>query len=419
MGKLKYLIISALLTLTLSFQSLANATPSNADIMTTDELYLDSVDVATVNIYRHEVILPEGYEQYMALKDKDGVFTASFFNSDTITQSSKNTSGLHTIKTGPCIYYKTNSFDDMVAFLLLEDKSELQSVGTTGSIYVRQGSIYSLNFDLYSTNGATLYMSACDWVNNANSYEDPTPPETEDPEGGDGTGGSTGDGGGYDDSNLIGKLKSWFQSMTDAIVNMRDKVINAINTMIGSIQASIADLGNAIIERINAMYNEIIAIPDKIAELFLIDFEIIKEKMEELKGNFKIIDEVKGLWSHFRSSLEKQTKTTPTLTINLPEKYGGGSYQLLNLEPFEPYRDDIKTAIGAFLLINYLQLLFKQIPAIIQGGASITEHTTGTTQNEGYYVWTMPEKKGIEQKRGWLLGNNQTYHIEDKRHRRK
>ena len=49
-------------------------------------------------------------------------------------------------------------------------------------------------------------------------------------------------------------------------------------------------------------------------------------------------------------------------------------------------------------------IIFKQIPAIIQGAPNVTEHNTQPTQQDNsYYVWTMPETKGIEKKNKWLL----------------
>lgn len=193
-------------------------------------------------------------------------------------------------------------------------------------------------------------------------------------------------------TNLIDSLGTWFDDIGHWFANLgnsigqwftdlRDSIGQWFTDLGNSIGQWFSDLGNSIGQWFTDLFStlgEILNYLNPFHENFFLKIAFIPSdgfipnKFDELKESFDDRLPIIGtLTELFNSMTQNQTRirsmdsTKPTFTMELPEKWGGKTVQVINFDPIDPYVPYIKTLIRFFLWIPFIIKIYKRLPQVI------------------------------------------------------
>lgn len=178
-------------------------------------------------------------------------------------------------------------------------------------------------------------------------------------------------------TNLVDSLGSWFNDIGQWFANLGNSIgqwftnlIDDINGIAESIGGWFNDLFSTLGEILNYLnpFHENFFL--KIA--FIPSDGFISNKFDELK---EALDDrlpiIGTLTELFNSMTQNQTRiqsmgsTKPTFTMELPEKWGGQTVEVINFDIIDPYIPYVKTIIRFMIWIPFLIKIYKRLPQII------------------------------------------------------
>lgn len=108
----------------------------------------------------------------------------------------------------------------------------------------------------------------------------------------------------------------------------------------------------------------------------------LKKLDEIIKSKFPFIDQLASIInpSYYSVSI---SDSAPSITFVLPEKYGGGTHELIDFSYFDEYRDFIFAFMRVIIWFPFLKWLYGRIPSLINGGMGMDYQNkhTGTLTN--------------------------------------
>lgn len=139
------------------------------------------------------------------------------------------------------------------------------------------------------------------------------------------------------------------------------------------------DTQAGILSSVKNIAQNVIALPQTIAEaikgIFVPDTALTTEITDAFAEKFAFVPTLHRLGTDLLSI--GPDSTPPVVYIHLEDAEGaidyGGTTKALDMSWYQRYKEDGDRIIGGFLWLSFLWLLFKRVPAIINGGEMMTE----------------------------------------------
>lgn len=139
------------------------------------------------------------------------------------------------------------------------------------------------------------------------------------------------------------------------------------------------DTQAGILSSVKNIAQNVIALPQTIAEaikgIFVPDAALTTEITDAFAAKFSFVPTLHRLGTDLLS-IGPDSKP-PVVYIHLEDAEGaidyGGTTKALDMSWYQRYKEDGDRIIGGFLWLGFLWLLFKRVPAIINGGEMMTE----------------------------------------------
>jgi phage-related protein len=185
-------------------------------------------------------------------------------------------------------------------------------------------------------------------------------------------------------TNLIDSLGSWFED----IGNFFSNLIDSLGSWFDDIGQWFADLGNDIgswfqgvsdkitqfAENFSDAMSNFMSYLDPTSENFFLKLAFIPSdgfisgKFNELKvvidDRLPIIGTLTELFNTI-TDVQSIESTKPKFEIELPDKWGGQTVEVINFDVIDPYIPYIKTLIRIFLWIPFLIKMYKRLPQVV------------------------------------------------------
>lgn len=141
------------------------------------------------------------------------------------------------------------------------------------------------------------------------------------------------------------------------------------------------DTQAGILSSVKNIAQNVIALPQTIAEkikgIFVPDAALTTEITDAFAAKFSFVPTLHRLGTDLLS-IGPDSKP-PVVYIHLEDAEGaidyGGTTKALDMSWYQRYKEDGDRIIGGFLWLGFLWLLFKRVPAIINGGEMVQEYT--------------------------------------------
>lgn len=141
------------------------------------------------------------------------------------------------------------------------------------------------------------------------------------------------------------------------------------------------DTQAGILSSVKNIAQNVIALPQTIAEaikgIFVPDTALTTEITDAFSAKFSFVPTLHRLGTDLLS-IGPDSKP-PVVYIHLEDAEGaidyGGTTKALDMSWYQRYKEDGDRIIGGFLWLGFLWLLFKRVPAIINGGEMVQEYT--------------------------------------------
>lgn len=189
-------------------------------------------------------------------------------------------------------------------------------------------------------------------------------------------------------TNLIDSLGSWFDDIGQWFANLVDNIGqwftdlgNSIGQWFTNLVNDIRGLGESIGGWFNQLFStlgEILNYLNPFHEKFFLKIAFIpsdgfiSNKFDELKdvlddrlpiiGTFT---EIFNSMTQAQSQVQSINSTSPTFTMELPDKWGGQTVEVINFDVIDPYVPFVKTLIRVFLWIPFIIKMYKRLPQVI------------------------------------------------------
>lgn len=319
---------------------------------------------AHAEINKETAYRPNGNEFFIAFKSYNKGLTVAYFNEAISVIQNAN---YYELK-GKFIYKNFASIEELEEFCKIGGEGLQES--TKLYIAKNEENIYAMNCKIQ--------------VSESEIWE-----EKSYTEGGTTEGSTTEEG-------ILGSLKAWFSSIIKSITELKDAFIKTVETAFKNVSSAIENIINAIKENISSLtikienkFTELIknitefansvkeffsSFFEKIAGIFIPEKTVINTFKSILKEKFEFVFQIKEIFITLKECMNPTEP--PKITITLPQKFGGGTHEVLNTKILEPYRNDIKDMISCFLWLGYGFMLIKRIPEILNGMGMVTEYTT-------------------------------------------